>query len=547
MASTDADTLIHPPWFRTHPELMASITAVERNGSPESPQSGSSSDQKDQKEPSRKRASRPKVRTGCVSCKKRHLKCDERKPACLRCENFGSFCEGYVPPKTTKKKPAPRVERILLPRPGPGQRLKTLHVKDSLACGAVSAAGVQAALPMQPSVMGAVALDGDDAWYFSLFRHHVTNEMSPYYHSDFWSRMSLRETLTNEAIRHSVLSIGAYCRAILSARELEMAEPLSIIPWQHQNQNHQHHSWTNTRRGRHQRAALTHHAKALACIRMEIEAGGISTRLTMMATLLFVLFENMQGNYHASGNLVKTGVKMLCGEISTCSRMMDDPEVGASPASAAARQRCRYYQAMSPGETAVTPPPTIRTLAVDSETAEMTQMFARHSVACLFVHFQHCKFAYHLLLDSRLSSPEQNPALPLRATTPAAARAMWDYYLPHLGRLIQKCVWHNLHPSYEFDAAAVVQEQDEHLAWLRAFGNSLEELSMSATVRGRREQRGIALLKANHIVATIFTTCCSDVTESLYDGFADQFASTVGLCRALTRATTATRPAAAAC
>ena len=33
-----------------------------------------------------------KVRTGCVSCKRRHLKCDEQRPTCLRCERANLEC-----------------------------------------------------------------------------------------------------------------------------------------------------------------------------------------------------------------------------------------------------------------------------------------------------------------------------------------------------------------------------------------------------------------------------------------------------------------------
>ena len=42
----------------------------------------------------------PKVRTGCLTCKARHVKCDENRPACLRCRRGGYKCEGYIdPPK----------------------------------------------------------------------------------------------------------------------------------------------------------------------------------------------------------------------------------------------------------------------------------------------------------------------------------------------------------------------------------------------------------------------------------------------------------------
>ena len=41
-----------------------------------------------------------KVRSGCISCKKRKVKCDETRPSCLRCVSYGQACKGYKVPKT---------------------------------------------------------------------------------------------------------------------------------------------------------------------------------------------------------------------------------------------------------------------------------------------------------------------------------------------------------------------------------------------------------------------------------------------------------------
>jgi hypothetical protein len=40
----------------------------------------------------RKRRTLPKVRTGCLTCKFRRVKCGEERPSCLRCINFGTSC-----------------------------------------------------------------------------------------------------------------------------------------------------------------------------------------------------------------------------------------------------------------------------------------------------------------------------------------------------------------------------------------------------------------------------------------------------------------------
>ncbi|OGM50822.1 C6 zinc finger domain protein [Aspergillus bombycis] len=42
-----------------------------------------------------RRSSGTRSRTGCITCKLRHVKCDETKPMCLRCQESGHKCEGY--------------------------------------------------------------------------------------------------------------------------------------------------------------------------------------------------------------------------------------------------------------------------------------------------------------------------------------------------------------------------------------------------------------------------------------------------------------------
>lgn len=48
----------------------------------------------------RKKRYAPKVRTGCLTCRKRRVKCDETKPLCLKCTTLGYKCDGYATLKT---------------------------------------------------------------------------------------------------------------------------------------------------------------------------------------------------------------------------------------------------------------------------------------------------------------------------------------------------------------------------------------------------------------------------------------------------------------
>ncbi|KAM0421268.1 hypothetical protein ACHAPT_010990 [Fusarium lateritium] len=71
----------------------------------------------------KRRAPHKKVKTGCITCKVRRVRCDEGKPECHRCLSTGRKCDGYAPasglPKTkrdTAEDPHPAVDsRLVLP------------------------------------------------------------------------------------------------------------------------------------------------------------------------------------------------------------------------------------------------------------------------------------------------------------------------------------------------------------------------------------------------------------------------------------------------
>ncbi|ATZ57742.1 hypothetical protein BCIN_15g02830 [Botrytis cinerea B05.10] len=79
----------------------------------------------------RTRAYFPKTRTGCWTCRKRRVKCDEKKPDCSRCEASGFKCDGYsvesfsqahkraiVVEKSQPKRKSSATHRAILPSKG---------------------------------------------------------------------------------------------------------------------------------------------------------------------------------------------------------------------------------------------------------------------------------------------------------------------------------------------------------------------------------------------------------------------------------------------
>ncbi|KAK2017029.1 hypothetical protein LZ32DRAFT_55261 [Colletotrichum eremochloae] len=62
-----------------------------------------------------------KVRTGCVTCKTRRVKCDEAKPSCNRCTAFGLKCDGYRPAGSSSELRHYRPYRVFLGASNPGE------------------------------------------------------------------------------------------------------------------------------------------------------------------------------------------------------------------------------------------------------------------------------------------------------------------------------------------------------------------------------------------------------------------------------------------
>ncbi|KAI1477562.1 hypothetical protein F4774DRAFT_192797 [Daldinia eschscholtzii] len=436
--------------------------------------------------PTRKRASKPKVRTGCISCKRRHVKCDEGKPSCAECERLGLMCEGYAPPKV--KTASCRPERLLLPKP------KLASVQPSKIAALSQSVDYRSPTPQMPTF--GFELSEDDKWYFSLFRDQISHELSPYFRSTFWSHTSLRDSMVNRCIHHSILSIGAYGRALMDLREGYAANGKSCRTW-----------WPPSVMNRHHQAALVHHAKALSHLRSNIRSYGIDGRLTMAATLLFIVFENMQGNYLSSGNLIRSGIKVL--------RNIRGADYSKSIL------RRQWYRCLS------TP---------RDEVDEMTLMFARHSVATACIPFSHGKFAYHILLtedededgDTGLDGPFTfSPPQTLEQT-----RQIWDHLIVQISSFTSKIAWHNSNPDYDFDEPAAFREQAMYLAQLNDLGVALDSLLFSTV--DTRDRQGLELLRLQHTIAYVGASCCFDSTEMMYDQYIPQFEDVVQRCKRFT-------------
>ncbi|KAK8024649.1 hypothetical protein PG993_012715 [Apiospora rasikravindrae] len=135
--------------------------------------------------PKPSRTSTPKVRTGCVTCKKRHIRCDEARPDCHNCQKSHRAC-GYANAGQTA------TTTTLVPKHPP------LRVASS---------------PLKQALLNADCQDFSDATgarYFDEFANLVRGYwITGTSNQDFWGVTAPQFARASPLCRHAAMAIGA--------------------------------------------------------------------------------------------------------------------------------------------------------------------------------------------------------------------------------------------------------------------------------------------------------------------------------------------------
>ncbi|KAH8897192.1 hypothetical protein GQ53DRAFT_506788 [Thozetella sp. PMI_491] len=208
------------------------------------------------------RASVSRVRTGCKTCKVRHLKCGEEKPFCLRCKRAGITCDGYEEPK-----------------PRPRRKQQAIYEHQLL----YSLFHPHNPLPQSLSTFpSAFPLEG-------LCLHHaisstasVLSDSSSLPH--FWRDVVLPLSHSETSIKHALIALGAAHRAFLSPETTQF----DAFTLQQYN------------------LAIRH----ITALMKDPSITNSST--TLVCCLLFVCLENLRGRYEEAVRHLRAGSRLLC-------------------------------------------------------------------------------------------------------------------------------------------------------------------------------------------------------------------------------------------
>ncbi|KAF7858469.1 hypothetical protein EAF04_009069 [Stromatinia cepivora] len=233
-----------------------------------------------------KRASKPKVRSGCVTCKFRRLKCDEGKPACFRCTKSGIRCRGYTTQVPTATK-----------------------MKDVIRQGLVPICPAPPTLPNnEPSYLN---LSEQELLYFQDFASPASAD--PYgmimdtarrtarsIESFFWTEAVLQESFATPCIRHGIVAIPALLRSFqLDTNNSQQAQD-------------------------HEQFALKQYGKTLRSTRDFIETTKCTaehSRTLFISSMILAHFDCFYGNRNLATSHMQCARSLLTKETS---KLLDD-------------------------------------------------------------------------------------------------------------------------------------------------------------------------------------------------------------------------------
>ncbi|KUJ23578.1 uncharacterized protein LY89DRAFT_680308 [Mollisia scopiformis] len=196
----------------------------------------------------------------------RRVKCDENKPTCYRCQEYGAFCEYKSPqPRAAAPEPTPPQKRCrglvpIQPRP----------------------------LQLVPSPSDPFPMDEVEGRYFRLFHEKLAFDLSGYFEAPFWTRVIPQQCHHEPTIKQAVLALSALYKSAISSET----------------------STVNVD-DEHVKFALVKHSEAISSLRKALSSGKPQMRLALIASLLFSCFESFHGNWETATQQVYSGLNIL--------------------------------------------------------------------------------------------------------------------------------------------------------------------------------------------------------------------------------------------
>ncbi|KAL2072021.1 hypothetical protein VTL71DRAFT_11364 [Oculimacula yallundae] len=225
----------------------------------------------DPNRPGRVRAFKPKVSTGCRTCKVRRIKCDEAKPICKKCSSTGRKCDGYF-------------YSSILPANSYQHNRPLIFDKQEIVKATPS-------IDTFPSLT--ILKSSLEQRSFSFFQQNTVPQLSSIFGSPSWkqlNRLLLQAAHHEPAVRHAAVALGALHEHFETrSRLLPRSEDKSLST----------------------DFAVQQYVKALGCLVNPTTGQKPAADVALITCILFVCFENLRGEYSMALSHINGGVKII--------------------------------------------------------------------------------------------------------------------------------------------------------------------------------------------------------------------------------------------
>ncbi|RAL07073.1 Zn(II)2Cys6 transcription factor domain-containing protein [Aspergillus homomorphus CBS 101889] len=199
----------------------------------------------------------PKVKSGCITCRIRRIKCDETKPSCTRCTSTGRNCDGY--------------DELAIK-----QVIKPQHV-------------VQ-----MPSAWDQVSGSTVEIKNFAFFRSVTTADLAGFFDVGFWTGKLLQLSHQYPALWHAMTALACVHHEFITDRTPTTVARVGDTP--------------------NMRFALVQFNKSIQSLR-KLLSGPSLTRLDKLVALstclLFTCMASLQGRQWQAFVHISSGLKMF--------------------------------------------------------------------------------------------------------------------------------------------------------------------------------------------------------------------------------------------
>lgn len=211
-----------------------------------------------------------RVKTGCVTCRIRRVKCDERKPECNKCSSTGRACDGYSTLPFSRRDLTRAADS------------SSSNISGTQRSSSPGACGLLPRLITDPAFSDVL-----EKRAFQFFRHKTVRSSNSLIDARFWDRIVLQACHVEPAVKHAVLALSCL-------------HQLSELPDVCEDKQ------------RHRTYAEKQHQKALEQARLLVaSAKPQDVDRILIAAVVFICYEGVRGDYVASAVHIQSGRQIV--------------------------------------------------------------------------------------------------------------------------------------------------------------------------------------------------------------------------------------------